>query len=60
MARPELWEADGESRAVIEPLFPTVGRRTRQPGRKRHPSRLVFQGILYVLHIGIAWDCAMY
>jgi transposase len=30
--------------------------RTRYPGRKRHPDRLVFQGILFVLHTGIAWE----
>jgi transposase len=41
---------------VIEPLLPTVERRTRHPGRKRHPDRLVFQGILFVLHTGIAWE----
>ncbi|OKJ09986.1 transposase [Streptomyces sp. TSRI0261] len=28
----------------------------RHPGRKRHPDRLVFQGILFVLHTGIAWE----
>ncbi|WP_327388802.1 IS5 family transposase [Streptomyces sp. NBC_01207] len=27
--------------------------RTRRPGRKRHPDRLVFQGILFVLYTGI-------
>jgi transposase len=41
-------------RAVIEPLLPEVERRVRHPGRKRHPDRLVFQGILFVLHTGIA------
>ncbi len=36
--------------------FEAVGleRRIRHPGRKRHPDRLVFQGILFVLHTGIA------
>ncbi|MFI0966620.1 IS5 family transposase [Streptomyces sp. NPDC021080] len=37
-------------------LLPKVERRTRHPGRKRHPDRLVFQGILFVLHTGIAWE----
>ncbi|ALC25066.1 transposase [Streptomyces pristinaespiralis] len=32
----------------------TVERRARHPGRKRHPDRLVVQGILFVLHTGIA------
>ena len=41
---------------MIEPLLPKVERRTRHPGRKRHPDRLVFQGILFVLHTGIAWE----
>jgi transposase len=30
--------------------------KSRQPGRKRHQDRLVFQGILFVLHTGIAWE----
>nr|WP_237546020.1 IS5 family transposase [Streptomyces sp. SID1046] len=42
--------------AVVEPLLPKVERRVRHPGRKRHPDRLVFQGILFVLHTGIAWE----
>ncbi|MGW2781654.1 IS5 family transposase [Streptomyces populi] len=53
MARPKPWEIDDEL-GVIEPLLPKVERRTRYPGRKRHPDRLVFQGILFVLHTGIA------
>ena len=56
MARPKPWEVDEELWAVIEPLLPKVERRTRHPGRKRHPDRLVFQGILFVLHTGIAWE----
>ncbi|OWA01575.1 hypothetical protein B9W68_30375 [Streptomyces sp. CS227] len=40
----------------MEPLLPRVERRVRHPGRKRHPDRLVFQGILFVLHTGIAWE----
>ncbi|MER6807213.1 MULTISPECIES: IS5 family transposase [Streptomyces] len=56
MARPKPWEVDAELWTVIEPLLPKVERRTRHPGRKRHPDRLVFQGILFVLHTGIAWE----
>nr|WP_246150359.1 IS5 family transposase [Streptomyces qinzhouensis] len=56
VARPKPWEVDDELWAVIEPLLPKVGRRTRHPGRKRHPDRLVFQGILFVLHTGISWE----
>ncbi|MFI9748211.1 transposase [Streptomyces sp. NPDC052494] len=42
--------------AVMEPLLPKVERRVRHPGRNRHPDRLVFQGILLVLHTGIGWE----
>ncbi|MFJ3229286.1 IS5 family transposase [Streptomyces sp. NPDC086783] len=56
MARSKPWEVDDELWAVIEPLLPKVERRVRHPGRKRHPDRLVFQGILFVLHTGIAWE----
>ncbi|MGW0564961.1 IS5 family transposase [Streptomyces sp. NPDC003016] len=56
MARPKRWEADGKLRAVIEPLLPKGERRPRHPGRKRHPDRLVFRGVLFVLHTGIAWE----
>ncbi|MFF9770966.1 IS5 family transposase [Streptomyces sp. NPDC014636] len=42
--------------AVVEPLLPKIERRTRHPGGKRHLDRLVFQGILFVLHTGIAWE----
>jgi transposase len=44
----ELWE-------LIEPLLPRKERRFRYPGRKRLPDRLALQGILFVLHTGIAW-----
>ncbi|MFF7242194.1 IS5 family transposase [Streptomyces collinus] len=54
MARSKPWEVDHELWAVIERLLPNVERRPRPPGRKRHPDRLVFQGILFVLHTGIA------
>jgi transposase len=44
----ELWE-------LIEPLLPDRERRFRYPGRKRFPDRQALQGILFVLHTGIAW-----
>ncbi len=44
----ELWE-------LIEPLLPKRERRFRYPGRKRLPDRQALQGILFVLHTGIAW-----
>jgi transposase len=54
VARPKPWEVDDVLWAVVEALLPKVERRARHPGRKRHPDRLVFQGILFVLHTGIA------
>src|SRR3954465_12933776 len=44
----ELWERIG-------PLLRKVERRFRYPGRKRLPDRQALQGILFVLHTGIAW-----
>jgi transposase len=44
----QLWE-------LVEPLLPQVERRFRFPGRKRLPDRQALQGILFVLHTGIAW-----
>src|SRR5262245_40069838 len=44
----ELWES-------FEPLLPRKERRFRYPGRKRLDDRLALQGILFVLHTGIAW-----
>ncbi|MFE5795781.1 transposase [Streptomyces sp. NPDC056503] len=41
---------------MIKPLLLKVECRTRYPERKRNPDRLVFQGILFVLHTGIAWE----
>src|SRR5580765_6621982 len=43
-----LWE-------LLEPLLPRVERRFRYPGCKRLPDREALQGILFVLHTGIAW-----
>ena len=44
----ELWE-------LVEPLLPRRERRFRYPGRKRLPDRQALQGILFVLHTGMAW-----
>jgi transposase len=44
-----LWE-------LVEPLLPKRERRFRYPGRKRLPDREALQGILFVLHTGIAWQ----
>ncbi|MCF3130192.1 transposase [Streptomyces olivochromogenes] len=41
---------------MIEPLPPRVERRAPHRGRNRDPDQLVFQGVLFVLHIGIAWQ----
>jgi transposase len=49
------WIVSDELWARIEPLLPRVERRFRYPGRKRVPDRLALQGILFVLHTGIAW-----
>ena len=43
----ELWE-------LVEPLLPVKERRFRYPGRRRLPDRQALQGILFVLHTGIA------
>jgi transposase len=48
MVSDELWE-------LAEPLLPRTQRRFRFPGRKRLPNRQALQGILFVLHTGIAW-----
>lgn len=44
-----LWER-------VAPLIPPRERRTRYPGRKAIDDRLVLNGILHVLHTGIAWE----
>jgi transposase len=49
------WIVSDELWARVEPLLPRVERRFRYPGRKRVPDRLALQGILFVLHTGIAW-----
>jgi transposase len=49
------WVVSDELWGRIEPLLPKVQRRFRCPGRKRLPDRQALQGILFVLHTGIAW-----
>ena len=49
------WVASDELWARVEPLLPKVERRFRFPGRKRLDDRAALQGILFVLHTGIAW-----
>ena len=49
------WIVSDELWSRIEPLLPKVERRFRYPGRKRLPDRQALQGILFVLHTGIAW-----
>src|SRR4051794_35443105 len=48
------WIVSDELWSRIEPLLPKVERRFRYPGRKRLPDRRALQGILFVLHTGIA------
>lgn len=40
----------------IEPLILVRERRRRYPGRKALPDRQALNGILRVLHTGIAWE----
>ena len=49
------WVVSDELWARVEPLLPKVERRFRYPGRKRLPDRQALQGILFVLHTGMAW-----
>jgi transposase len=49
------WVVSDELWRRVEPLLPQVERRFRYPGRKRLPDRQALQGILFVLHTGIAW-----
>jgi transposase len=55
MEVPSRFEIDDELWAEIEPLIPVRERRRRYPGRKALPDRLALNGILHVLHTGIAW-----
>jgi len=49
------WVVSDELWSRVEPLLPKVERRFRYPGRKRLANRPALQGILFVLHTGIAW-----
>jgi transposase len=49
------WVVSDELWKLVEPLLPKKERRFRYPGRKRFDDRLALQGILFVLHTGIAW-----
>src|SRR5271154_719515 len=49
------WVVSDQLWRRLEPLLPRVERRFRYPGRKRLPDRQALQGILFVLHTGIAW-----
>lgn len=49
------WLVSDELWSRVEPLLPRVERRFRYPGRRRLPDRQALQGILFVLHTGIAW-----
>ncbi len=53
---PPIWRTPDELWAEVEPLIPVRQRRRRYPGRKAIPDRLVLNGILHVLHTGIAWE----
>src|SRR5215211_6744341 len=56
MEVPSRFEIDDELWAEVEPLIPVRKRRYRYPGRKAISDRLVLNGILHVLHTGIAWE----
>jgi transposase len=56
MEVPSRFEIDDELWAEVEPLIPVRQRRRRYPGRKAISDRLVLNGILHVLHTGIAWE----
>jgi transposase len=56
MEVPSRFEIDDELWAEVEPLIPVRERRRRYPGRKAIADRLVLNGILHVLHTGIAWE----
>jgi transposase len=53
---PSRFEINDELWAEVEPLIPPRVRRRRNPGRKAIDDRLVLNGILHVLHTGIAWE----
>jgi transposase len=52
---PSRFEVDDALWAEVQPLLPVIERRRRYPGRKRLDDRGALNGILFVLHTGIAW-----
>lgn len=52
---PSRFDVDDGLWAELQPLLPVVERRYRYPGRKRLDDRAALNGILFVLHTGIAW-----
>jgi transposase len=53
---PSRFEISDELWAEVEPLIPARPRRRRYAGRNAIDDRLVLNGILHVLHTGIAWE----
>jgi transposase len=53
---PSRFEISDELWAEVQTLIPARQRRRRHPGRKAIDDRLVLNGILHVLHTGIAWE----
>jgi transposase len=53
---PSRFEITDELWAEVEPLIPARVRRRRNPGGKAIEDRLVLNGLLHVLHTGIAWE----
>jgi transposase len=49
------WIVSDRLWGLVEPLLPKLERRFRYPGRRRLDDRAALQGILFVLHTGIAW-----
>jgi len=49
------WIVSDRLWGLVEPLLPKVERRFRYPGRRRLDDRAALQGIVFVLHTGIAW-----
>ncbi len=51
---PSRFEIDDELCTETEPLIPGARAASSLPGRKALPDRLALNGILHVLHTGIA------
>jgi transposase len=54
-ARLGPWRVSDRLWSEIEPLIPSVERRFRYPGRRRHDDRACLEGILYVLRYAVPW-----